>query len=72
VINIALDFDIPLINLWLALEGLPQHGLGDSNHLSFPLTTAADLTQPNLTTGYPMRNLVTLQTLDNVWRSVMR
>jgi uncharacterized protein YraI/uncharacterized protein Usg len=72
VINIALDFDIPLINLWLALEGLPEHGLEDSNHLSFPITTAADLTQPNLTTGYPMRNLVTLQTLDNVWRSVTR
>jgi uncharacterized protein Usg len=72
VINIALDFDIPLINLWLALEGLPNHGLGDSNHLSFPLTTPADLTQPNLTTGYPMRNLVTLQTLDNVWRALTR
>jgi uncharacterized protein YraI len=72
VINIALDFDVPLVNLWLALEGLPNHGLGDSNHLSFPITTAADLTQPNLTTGYPMRNLVTLQILDNVWRSVAR
>ncbi|MCD4685355.1 MAG: hypothetical protein K8S97_05420 [Anaerolineae bacterium] len=70
VINIALDFDIPLINLWLALEGVPEHGLVDGNHLSFPLTTAADLTQPNLTTGYPTRNLVTLQTLDSVWRSV--
>jgi uncharacterized protein YraI len=72
VINIALDFDVPLMNLWLALEGLPNHGLGDSNHLSFPLTTPADLTQPNLTTGYPTRNLVTLQTLDSVWRSVAR
>jgi hypothetical protein len=71
VVNIALDFDIPLINLWLALEGLPNHGLGDSNHLSFPLTTAGDLTEPNLTTGFPMRNLVTLETLNNVWRSVM-
>lgn len=70
VVNIALDYDIPLINLWLALEGLPDHGLVDGNHLSFPLTTAADLTQPNLSTGFPMRNLVTLQTLDNVWRSL--
>lgn len=70
VVNIALDFDIPLVNLWLALEGLPDHGLDGGNHLSFPLTTAADLTFPNLTTGYTMRNLVTLQTLDSVWRSV--
>lgn len=72
VVNIALDFDIPLINLWLALEGLPEHGLKDSNHLSFPLTTAGDMTYPNLTTGYPLRNLITLQTLDNVWRAVAR
>jgi hypothetical protein len=71
VINIALDFDIPLINLWLALESLPGHGLQDSNHLSFPLTTAGDLTPPNLTTGFAMRNLVTLQTLNNVWRGVV-
>jgi hypothetical protein len=72
VVRIALDFDIPLINLWLALEGLPNHGLDGTDHLSFPITTAGDLTDPNLTTGYPMRNLVTLQTLDVVWRNAMR
>lgn len=73
VVRIALDFDIPLINLWLALEQLPNHGLGeDGNHLSWPITTAGDMTYPNLDTGYPMRNLVTLQTLDVIRRDVLR
>jgi len=71
VVRVALDYNIPLINLWLALEPLPSHGIGgDSFHLNGPLTRAGDLTEPNLQTGYPMRNLVTLQGLDQVWREV--
>lgn len=72
VINVALDFDIPLINLWLGLEGLPNHGLRDNDHLSFPVAEAGDLTPENLQTGYTYRNFVTLQTLDNVWRGAMQ
>ncbi len=35
VVRIALDYDIPLINLWLALEQSPNHGLeADGCHLS--------------------------------------
>ncbi|MBN2303799.1 MAG: hypothetical protein JXQ72_04950 [Anaerolineae bacterium] len=72
VVRIALDFNVPLINLWRALEDLPNHGLGeDGNHLSFPLTLPGDLSYPNLESGYVMRNLVTLQTLDAIWRSVI-
>lgn len=72
VVQIALDYDIPLINLWRALEALPNHGLNDDGrHLSLPITEAGDLTLPNLQTGYPMRNLVTLQALDTVWRNAM-
>lgn len=72
VVQIALDYNIPLINLWLALEGLPNHGLAeDGNHLSNPMTQAGDLTDPNLQTGFTLRNLVTLQALDVVWRGAM-
>jgi hypothetical protein len=72
VVRVALDFDIPLVNLWLALEPLPAHGIADDGfHLDGPLTRAADLSLPNLRTGYPMRNLVTLQVLDVVWREAM-
>jgi hypothetical protein len=71
VVQIALDYDIPLMNLWRALDGLPNHGLeSDGRHLSPPVTHSGDLTGENLRRGYPLRNLVTLQALDSVWRAV--
>ena len=73
VVRIALDYDLPLINLWLALEPLPSHGIApDGFHLDGPLTRAGDMSLPNLETGYPLRNLLTLQTLDRIWREVMQ
>lgn len=74
VVRIAWDFDVPLINLWLALEALPNHGLeADGFHLGeSPYGTACVLTDPYLQNGYPMRNLITMQTLDAVWRGAMR
>jgi uncharacterized protein YraI len=74
VVRIALDFDIPLINLWLALEALPNQGLEpDGFHLGEPAYgTACFLTAPYTSTGYVTRNLVTLQTLDAVWRGAMQ
>jgi hypothetical protein len=72
VVQVALDYDIPLMNLWQALDPLPNHGLNDDGrHLSLPLTESGDLTGTNLQKGYPMRNLVTLQALDAIWRGVM-
>jgi len=71
VVQIALDYDIPLMNMWRALDGLPNHGLeSDGRHLSPPVTHSGDLTGDNLRRGYPLRNLVTLQALDAVWRAV--
>ena len=74
VVRIALDYDIPLINLWLALESLPNQGLeADGFHLSEPAYgTSCYLVDPYLSKGYPVRNLVTLQTLDAVWRGAMQ
>lgn len=73
VVRVALDFNVPLVNLWLALEPLPDHGIADDHfHLSGPLTRAGDLSLPNLQTGYPMRNLVTLQSLDMIWRETIK
>jgi uncharacterized protein YraI len=73
VVRIAQDYDIPLINLWLALESLPNHGLeSDGFHLDLPPgDTSCVLVGDNLQNGYPTRNLVTLQTLDAVWRGAM-
>lgn len=72
VVQVALDYDVPLMNLWRALYGLPNYGLNaDGRHLSLPITYSTDLSPGNLQRGYPMRNLVTLQTLDAVWRGAM-
>lgn len=72
VVQVALDYDIPLMNLWRALESLPNHGLdSDGRHLSPPLTSSGDFTTANLQRGYPLRNLVTLEALDAVWRQVI-
>ncbi|MBN1681045.1 MAG: hypothetical protein JW966_12220 [Anaerolineae bacterium] len=73
VVDVAYDYDVPLINLWLALESLPDKGLeADGFHLSQPYSDGGDLSAANLQTGYAMRNLVTLQTLNNVWVEAMR
>jgi hypothetical protein len=73
VIRVALDFDVPVMNLWLALEPLPAHGVDDDGyHLDGPLTRAGDFASArNLQTGYPVRNLVTLQTLAMLQRDVL-
>jgi uncharacterized protein YraI len=74
VVRIAMDNDLPLINLWLALESLPNHGLeSDGFHLDLPPgDTSCVFVGDNLQNGYPTRNLVTLQTLDAVWRGAMQ
>lgn len=73
VVRIAQDNGLPLVNLWLALESLPNHGLEpDGFHLSeTPYGMSGQLVAPYLSYGYPERNLVTLQTLDAVWRGSM-
>ena len=72
VVAVALDYDVPLMNLWRALVDLPNYGLNaDGRHLSLPVTHSGDPTLDNLQRGYPVRNLVSLQALDAVWRALM-
>ena len=72
VLQVATDYDVPVMNLWRALQDLPNAGIAqDGFHLNGPLTSAGDLSPENLETGFPMRNLVTLQALDTVWRAVI-
>ena len=72
VLQVAADYDVPVMNLWRALQELPNAGISpDGFHLNGPLTAAGDLSPENLETGFPMRNLVTLQALDVVWRAVI-
>jgi hypothetical protein len=67
IVQIAEDYDVPLINLWLALEELPNRGIDEveTTHMSAPEGGAACyFIGPNLEAGFTMRNLMNLQALD--------
>ncbi len=57
--KVAYDYDVPLMNFWLASDPLPNHGL-DSERDNIYLTPAA----------WDVRNNVALRTLNSVWRSL--
>ncbi|NDJ75531.1 MAG: hypothetical protein GYB65_04665, partial [Chloroflexi bacterium] len=69
-VNLAYEFDVPVINFWKAARPLPTCGLLDSVHLSTagPPYGAFFTGQEN-EAGFTLRNLVTLQTLDALRRS---
>jgi len=69
VVQVAQDYDIPLINLWRALEPLPNQGVDpdDPTHLSAPTSGAVcHFIDENMQAGFTVRNLLTLETLDVV------
>lgn len=70
IVKIADDYQLPLINLVVALEHLPEYGvdLNDTLHLTTPPApgTVATFEGESLEAGYTIRNLVTLQALDHL------
>lgn len=74
VVDVAREFDIPLINFWRAAQALPNRGLvREYTHLT---SDGADgyqiaFTGAEATSGYTLRNLLTLQTLDRLRRAVL-
>ncbi len=74
VVRVALDYDLPLINFWRAMEPLPNHGMmEDGTHMTmYTVGGAGHLVDANLTSGFTLRNLVTLQALDAIWQGVLR
>ena len=69
VAQVARDYDVPLINLWRALEPLPNQGVNpdDPTHLTTPAEGGACyFVGPSLESGFAVRNLLTLQALDAV------
>lgn len=66
VVEVAQEYDVPLINLWRAAQDLPNYGLmTDYTHLtdSGPHTKIV-FTGEEEVYGHPLRNLLTLQVLD--------
>lgn len=70
--RLALEYELPLWNFWLAVQSLPLHGLRSSDHLTFaPTKSYTDFSNPNyLTYGMQMRNLTALQVLDMIRREM--
>ncbi|MGB1288522.1 MAG: SH3 domain-containing protein, partial [Aggregatilineales bacterium] len=73
--TVARSFDVPLVDFFSAAIQLPNNGLtGDRVHPSIPaqdFAAAADFTAGNLQHGFTIRNLMTLQVLDMLWRQVI-
>jgi hypothetical protein len=73
VVKVAQDYAIPLVNLNRALDALPNHGVNpdDTTHLSAPADKRVDVFTPaSLQYGFTVRNLVTLQALDEVLKAL--
>lgn len=70
--DIATANDLPLVDYNAALMALPDYGLAwDNIHPSWPPgedDQVAYFTSDNLRYGYTIRNLITLQMLDRIWR----
>ena len=69
VVQVAQDYDVPLINLWRALQTLPDHGVDpvDTTHMTVPASGAVCyFVGENLQAGFNVRNLLTLQTLNAI------
>jgi hypothetical protein len=72
MVNLAAEYDVPLLNFWRAARDLPHCGMGDDIHLSaggppYGVYFTGDETQY----GFTLRNLVTLQTLDELRRNAL-
>jgi len=66
IARLALEYQIPLWNFWLAVQPLPNQGMADPDHLnSVSYANFTDFSIPNsLEYGTQMHNLTALQMLD--------
>jgi len=73
IARLALEYNLPLWNFWLAAQPLPGHGLIDPAHLnSVSYTNFTDFSIPHsLEYGMQMRNLTALQMLNFLWEQLV-
>jgi hypothetical protein len=72
LLDIASQYDIPMINLWKAVQSLPDFGIGpDRTHMHHVVGSYCSFTGAEQTVGGTLRNLLTLETLDELRRNVL-
>jgi hypothetical protein len=65
----ALDYNLPLLNLWRAFEPLPNGGIDPEQptHMTLPPSgQAASFAEADLQAGHNLHNLLTLQALEGL------
>ncbi|MBN1310828.1 MAG: SGNH/GDSL hydrolase family protein [Anaerolineae bacterium] len=75
VVQLATDYDIPLVNLWLALQDVPGYGVDPEhpNQLTLPEDgCAACLTNEHMDAGITVHNMTTLLALYEVTQAVTK
>ncbi len=72
IARLALEYELPLWNFWLAVQPLPGQGIIDPAHLStISYTNFTDFSIPHsLEYGMQMRNLTALQMLYFLWEQL--
>ncbi|MBZ0304512.1 MAG: hypothetical protein K8I82_00455 [Anaerolineae bacterium] len=72
LVDIAETYGTPLINLWAAVQELPNYGIGpDRTHLAHSVGQYCDFTGAEQEYGGTLRNLLTLQALDQLRKNVL-
>jgi hypothetical protein len=72
IARLAMEYELPLWNFWLAAQTLPDDGLADSSHLStISYINFTDFSIPHsLEYGKQMHNLTALQMLYFLWQQL--
>lgn len=69
ILNLASEYDLPLLDYWTVVQPLPSHGLQeDGIHLTWAPNNFDN--PANMLSAWPWRNLTALETLNRVWSSV--
>jgi hypothetical protein len=70
-VNLARQYDLPVMNFWLAAKNLPSAGMAaDNAHLTTHSGSSIVFDGSENTYGFTLRNLVVLQTLDVLRRDL--
>lgn len=69
ICKLAMEYQVPLWNYWLAVQSLPNQGLQeDGAHISWAANHFDDA--ETMQKGWPVRNLTALQVLEAIWINI--